>query len=155
MAPKKVGVSDCGLDSSFRKGKHTVQLISDQASVWSMERPRRCKSKEELYSKVLRVKRKDILAELPDTAVILNDPRLEKIFTQFEKIESTSQKSSSDNADKLIQVVESKGYDAYKIFISVLKEYRPSLADKLTAALAAEELSRMNSGEDISRPCNS
>lgn len=116
-----------------------------------MEKPRRCKSKEELYNKVLRVKRKEILAELPDTTVILNDSRLEKLFTGFEKIESISQKSPSDNAEKLIQVLESKGYDAYRTFITVLMDYRPSLADKLTAA--GEELSRMNSGEDdISRP---
>ena len=55
-----------------------------------------------------------------------------------------------DNAEKIIRILEFKGYDSYKTFLSVLREYRPSLADKLT--IAGEELLRMNSagsGENI------
>ena len=109
-----------------------------------MASPRRSKSIEDLYTRVLRVKRKQILIELPDTKEMLKDTRLVKIFTKSEKIEMTSQKTQSDNAEKMIRALEFKGYDSYKIFLAVLQDYRPSLAHKLSSA--GEELLRMNSG---------
>ncbi len=111
-----------------------------------MASPRRSKSIEDLYTRILRVKRKQILMELPDTKELLKDARLEKIFTRSEKIEMVSQRTQSDNAEKMIRALEFKGYDSYKIFIAVLEDYRPSLAHKLSTA--AEEIQRMNSGGD-------
>lgn len=94
--------------------------------------PRR--TEEDLYTRVLRVKRRDILRELPDTKELLKDARLEKMFTRFEKGEITSQKTPTENAEKLVRALEFKGYESYNIFVSVLREYRPSLAEKLVVA---------------------
>ena len=99
---------------------------------------------EDLYTRVLRVKRRQIITELPDTKELLKDSRLARLFTDSEQGEVTCQKTPMDNAEKMIRILEFKGYDSYKTFLSVLKDYRPSLADKLT--IAGDELLRMNSG---------
>ena len=104
------------------------------------------KAMEDLYTRVLRVKRQQILLELPDTRELLKDARLVKMFTSFEKSEMTSQDTPSERADKMVRALEFKGYDSYKTFLLVLRDYRPSLANKLTNA--GDELLRMNSGED-------
>ena len=66
-----------------------------------------------------------------------------RLFTDSERSEVTCQRTPMDNAEKMIRLLEFKGYNSYKTFISVLMEYRPSLANKLHTT--GEELLRTNS----------
>ena len=89
--------------------------------------------KDTTYLKVLRKERKLIQRELPDTRVVLEHPLMKNVLTSFEITEIASMESStpSDRAEKLIKALECKGVEQYATFLKVLKQYRPSLAEKL------------------------
>lgn len=88
-------------------------------------------SKDNLYKAVLRTKRKCILEETPEAKDLLADSRLLNLFTKYEREEILRERTPLARAEKLITIVEWKGEEAYRTFVQVVKEYRPSLAKKL------------------------
>lgn len=102
---------------------------------------------EIVYKRVLRRRRRSLHLEMPDTGVLLEDPRLKTQFTVHERREITGQLSSPECAEKLVQLLEFKGPDMYNKFLSVLVDYRPSLVDKLRTS-EREEMKRMSSQEE-------
>jgi hypothetical protein len=85
----------------------------------------------DVYETVLRVKLRTIIEELPDTNDLLKDPRISRIFSDNEKAEISRQPVISDRIVKFVDIIKCKGPEAYDTLVATLRDYRPSLADKL------------------------
>ena len=88
-------------------------------------------SRKEMHRVVLRSKRELILEQSPEPRDLLADPRLSSLFTKYEREEILRERTPLARVEKLISVIEWKGAEAYGIFVSVLREYRPSLVEKM------------------------
>ena len=84
------------------------------------------------YRHVIRRQWSNLVREMPEARDFLSDPVLTHLFTEYEHSEISSAPSAKDRSEKLVRAVERKGEDVYRAFLSVLKKYRPSLANKLT-----------------------
>ena len=94
---------------------------------------------------VLRNKRAVLLRELPEVKDLLRDSRLSPLFTHYERGEVCGSGLPTERAEKFIRGIEIRGGPAYALFITVLKDFRPSLVKKLNEC--AKEWSRRASEE--------
>ena len=90
------------------------------------------------YRHVLRRQWSNLIRDLPEASDLLSDPILTPLFTQYEHEEIRCPHSAAERSEKFVKAIERKGEDVYRAFVTVLREYRPSLADNLIRS--AEEV---------------
>ena len=90
------------------------------------------------YRHVLRRQWSNLIRDLPEASDLLSDPVLAPLFTRYEKEEIRGSYSAAERSEKFVKAIERKGEDVYRAFVTVLREYRPSLADSLIRS--AEEI---------------
>lgn len=90
------------------------------------------------YRHVLRRQWSNLIRDLPEASDLLSDPILAPLFTRSEKEEIRGPQSPVDRSVRFVKAIERKGEDVYRAFVTVLREYRPSLADSLIRS--AEEI---------------
>ena len=98
---------------------------------------------------VLRRKRGLLLRELSDVKPLVGNSKLSPLFTHYEREEVCGSGAPRDRAEKFITAIENRGGSAYKRFISVLKDFKPSLAHKLSEC--EKEWSRRASEKFVNR----
>lgn len=83
------------------------------------------------FVRALRRMRPVLTRELPKVSLLLKRPELKPHFTAYECNTILSQSLPSQQAEKLVEILEFKSYDVYQKFLCVLKELRTDLAVRL------------------------
>ena len=110
------------------------------------------KEMDRMCAYVLRRKRGLLLRELPDVNHLVGNSKLSPLFTHYELGEVCGSGAPRDRAEKFIRAIENRGGNAYTLFISVLKDFKPSLVYKLSEC--EKEWSRKASDASC-QPCSS
>ena len=116
-----ISILDLILIVNFSIHRHT--LLQYKAMASGNETPK--------FVRALRRMRPVLTRELPKVSLLLKRPELKPHFTAYECNTILSQSLPSQQAEKLVEILEFKSYDVYQKFLCVLKELRTDLAVRL------------------------
>lgn len=91
------------------------------------------------HSRALKKLRPFLIKELPDPAILLDNPELRSKFSGYERSHIMAPSCLSQRAEKFLEVVEFAPQEVFELFMSVLRTMKPDLATRLNDTWKSQE----------------